>query len=56
MTEMTWKWRVAVTFKGNTQVFWISDSRLSNVMRLVASMDFSDGPEQPTKVTIGVQK
>ena len=49
------KWRVTVTFTGKpSQVFWISDPHIGNVLRQVAMMDFSEnGLEQPSQIVIG---
>ena len=53
MLQVIPKWRVTVTLGGHEQAFWISDNHISNVLRHVASMDFSEnGLLQPKRIVI----
>ena len=54
MMQVLKKWKVSVFFKeGTSQVFWINDNFMSNVLRKVADMDFSEnGLVQPLQIVI----
>lgn len=54
MMQVVPKWKVTVTFSDRNLVFWVSDSSISNVMRKIADMQFTEnGLEQPVQITIG---
>lgn len=54
MLQVVPKWRVQVTFGPSREpvTIWVSDMHLANVLRTVASIDFTNGPEQPTAVRV----
>lgn len=56
MIQTVPKWKVTVSFSSRDDVvLWIYDSHLSNAMRTVAAMQFTeDGLEQPTSIHVGV--
>ena len=47
-------WKVTVTLPSREVVLWIHDMHISNVLRQVAAIQFTEnGLEQPTKIVIG---
>ena len=54
MMQMVQRWKVIARFSGRPDIIiWIDNNFLSNVMRTVAEMQFSEnGLEQPTAITI----
>lgn len=54
MMQVLPKWKVTVTFAtGREAVVWIHDNFMANVLRSVATLEFSDnGLEQPTYIGI----
>lgn len=54
MVQTVPKWKVTVRFPDRQMALWIYDISISNVLRKVSEMQFSDnGLEQPTEVVIG---
>ena len=56
MLSVVEKWRVVVNFSNRAPVeLWISDNHVANVLRQIASMDFSDDWRvQPASITVSL--
>ncbi len=55
MMQMVQRWRVTVTVAGQASEFWINDNFLSNVLRKVADIQFSEnGLSEPTRLLIAL--
>lgn len=53
MMKLITKWRVVVIFDSREVVLWIHDISHCNVLRSVASLQFSEnGLEQPKRIVI----
>lgn len=53
MMQIIKRWKVQIVFANRVVEFWVHDNFLSNVLRKITDMQFSDnGLEQPTKVVI----
>ena len=53
MLQVVPKWKVTVKFKGHDAVVWINETHIENVLRQVASMQFTEnGLERATAVIV----
>lgn len=53
MMQVVKKWKVKIVFDSRVVEFWVHDNFLSNVLRKIVDMQFTEsGLEQPTKVVI----
>ncbi len=59
MMQTVPKWKVTVEFSNYEKnvTFWVYDNHSSNVLRHIASMDFSgDGLTQPTQIVVTAER
>jgi len=53
MMKVVKKWKVQLDFEGRVVEFWVHDDHFGNVLRQVASIQFTEnGLEQPKRVVI----
>ena len=53
MIQTVDRWRIDVRCEGQTQIFWINENSISNVLRWLASMQFSsNGLVHPESIAI----
>lgn len=53
MMQVIPKWRVVVWVNGKEQKIWVNETHLSNVLRKIADMHFTEtGLPQPSRITV----
>lgn len=53
MMQIVPRWKVTIRFPDREVVIYVNDNFIANVLRTVASLDFTGTMEQPTSITIG---